>query len=203
MSDIQFTVLIILIVLLSAVPWGILFYLWKRTRLFMTKKMNERGETIAAIQETTTALLNLSKLKKGATIIFEQSTDLQPWITDPTQIDAILSAELLVNIFEGTKSPLHDGAVIIKYGKLAQAGVTITTVSKRKLPREYGTRHRSALGIAEETDAIVVTLSEERQTVTIFQNGNFETLHDLAELRTVITAAFVSDIDQNTKEENK
>jgi diadenylate cyclase len=93
---------------------------------------------------------------------------------------------------------LHDGAVIIDGGKVESAAVTITNISSQKLPKKFGTRHRSALGLSEEKDSIVVVLSEETQNVTIFKNGKYTQVKDLNEVRTEITNKLI----ENEKEEN-
>jgi len=82
-----------------------------------------------------------------------------------------VSAELITNIFEGTKTPLHDGAVVISGNRISKAAAYITKLSDKKLPKKYGTRHRSAIGIAEATNVISIVLSEETGAITVSHHG--------------------------------
>ena len=196
MTDIQFITLITLIVSLSVIPWLIMFFFGRKIRTYLRRRKNTRKETIVSIQEITTAYLKLAKLKRGATIVIKQNEELDSVIADPTELNANLSSELLINIFEGDKSPLHDGAVIVNGSKVESAAATITTISSQKLPKQFGTRHRSGLGLSEEKDAIVVVLSEETQKVTIFKHGKYTVVKDLKEMRTEITNKLIEKEDE-------
>ena len=202
MTDSQYITLIVLIVILSVVPWAILLFFGKRINKFFRRRKNKRQETLTSIQEITSAIQKLAKIKRGATIAIKQNSELDnSVIIDPTVLNAHLSSELLVNIFEGNKSPLHDGIVIIDGTTLVSAAGTITNISGKKLPKTFGSRHRSALGLSEKVDAIIVVLSEERQHVTIFKDGTYNEIKDLNNLRTEITNFFIEKDDNSSTEE--
>ena len=187
MTNTKYYTLLIAIITLSTVPWIVLFFFGKKIRVALRRRQNIRKETFVSIQEITAALIRLQKLKKGATIIIKQNDDLRESIADQIEIDAILSSQLIINIFEGDKSPLHDGAMIVQGSKILSASAYITNISNQKVPKEFGTRHRSALGLSEVADAIVIVLSEESQRVSIFRNGKHFKVKEIADVRTEIT----------------
>lgn len=149
---------------------------------------------VFSIQEITTAIMRLKKVKKGGTFIIKQNDKLEKMIVDAEEIDAKLSTDLLVNIFEGSTTPLHDGAVIINGSRIESAGAFITQLTKQKLPRKFGTRHRSALGLSEASDAVVITISEETGATTIFNNGELRQITDSAEIRNGISDALFGEV---------
>jgi uncharacterized protein (TIGR00159 family) len=114
----------------------------------------------------------MSSRKTGALIALERDVGLKDYIELGTEIDARTTKDMLLSIFNQT-SPLHDGAVVVQDGRLSRAGcllpLTIQDVSK-----QLGTRHRAALGLSEETDAVVVVVSEETGEVSLVVGGNFE-----------------------------
>lgn len=123
------------------------------------------------IDEITWAVFILSQAKMGSLMVFERETGLQDFIETGVRIDAELSAKVLLSIFV-PQSPLHDGAVIIRGGKITAASCYLplseeVTVIKEKM----GARHRAAMGVTEETDAIAVVVSEETGSVTIVKRG--------------------------------
>lgn len=126
----------------------------------------------AAIEEIIRATSRLSEKKVGALICLERRTSLRPYIETGTQLDATVSVELLRTIF-AMYTPLHDGAVIIRNNRVAAAGCLLP-LTDEDLPRDLGTRHRAAVGLSEETDAVVVVVSEETGAVSIASDGNLE-----------------------------
>ena len=124
----------------------------------------------AAISETCTAVENLSQSKTGALIVFERGTRLGDHIRTGTIIDAVASSFLLGNIFFN-KAPLHDGAVIIREGRIHAAGCFLPLSTNSEIVKELGTRHRAAIGLSENSDAVIVVVSEETGVVSVASDG--------------------------------
>ncbi len=124
----------------------------------------------ASIMQTVFACQEMSRSLTGALIVFERDNRLGDAIATGTQLDARVSSELLRNIFYD-KSPLHDGAVIIRDGRIAAAGCMLPLSSNANLSRELGMRHRAALGISEHTDAVVAIVSEETGDISLAVEG--------------------------------
>jgi len=116
------------------------------------------------------AAVELSKVKKGALMVIERDIKIQDVIATGIAIDAEISPQLLVNIFE-PNTPLHDGAVIIKDNRIAAASCMLPLADDKDIARELGTRHRAAIGISKESDAIVVVVSEETGRISIAKDG--------------------------------
>ena len=121
------------------------------------------------------AALDLAKKKVGALIVFEREESLKEIVDKGTYLDAVPSNELLVDIFQN-KGFLHDGAVIISKSRIAAAACVLPLSGNPNLPRFYGTRHRAAIGISEETDCIALIVSEERGKVSLALEGEIYTL---------------------------
>ncbi len=125
----------------------------------------------ATVSEISAAVEVMSKERTGALIVVERETRIGDIIKTGTELDAIMSAELLMNIFE-PKTPLHDGAVIVRDGKIKAAACLLPLTQNNSLSRELGTRHRAALGISESSDAVVVVVSEETGKISIALDGD-------------------------------
>ncbi len=126
--------------------------------------------TDSAIMQTVFACEAMSRSHTGALIVFERDNRLAEAINSGTILDAKISAELLRNIFYD-KSPLHDGAVIIKDGRISAAGCMLPLSSNGNLSRDLGMRHRAALGISEQSDAVVAIVSEETGAISLAVDG--------------------------------
>ncbi len=137
-----------------------------------TLKRNDEGrvKTIAAIEAIVQACTKFSQDYIGALIIIERGTKIGEIVNTGTQMDAVLSSELLGNIFT-PKTPLHDGAVIIRSNIIKAAACYLPLTQNAGLSRELGTRHRAALGITEVSDAIAVVVSEESGKISYAHNG--------------------------------
>ena len=122
------------------------------------------------INEIAAAASILSRQKHGALIVIERQTGLQDYADKGVALDAEVSRQLLTNIFY-PNTPLHDGAVIIRNGRIVAAGTVLPLSDNVLTPSQYGTRHRAALGISEYSDAIAVVISEERGTISVAANG--------------------------------
>ena len=139
-----------------------------RTRLFQAFARLEQQEVM---DEIAVAADRLAKAKIGGIIAIEQEVDLLNHVDHGTPIDATLSTELLTTVFT-PYSPLHDGAVIVKRDRIAYAGSVILRLSESPaVERSLGTRHRAALGLSEETDALVVVISEETGQISLAHQG--------------------------------
>lgn len=122
------------------------------------------------IDEVVRAACELAGTKTGALIVLERNTGLEEYIDTGIKIDAVISAELLMNIFV-VNTPLHDGAAIIRGDRLAAAACVLPLTSNHHLPRDLGTRHRAAVGITEQSDALAVVVSEETGQVSLAVEG--------------------------------
>ena len=127
-------------------------------------------QTEGAITQAVLACADMSRSHTGALIIFERDNQLSEPISTGTLIDAEVTAELLKNIFF-VKAPLHDGAVIIKDGRIAAAGCMLPMSSNMNLSRDLGMRHRAGIGMSERSDAVVLIVSEETGAISIAVDG--------------------------------
>jgi len=112
----------------------------------------------------------LSRNKYGALIVIEQHTGLKEFVESGTTLNAALSPELLLSIFV-PRSPLHDGAVIVRDGVIEAAGCFLPLAEQSLTERRLGTRHRAALGLSEQTDAVVIVVSEESGSISVAREG--------------------------------
>ncbi len=138
--------------------------------IMLRKTDEDRVKTISAIEAIVQACATLSQQYIGALIIIERMTKIGDIVNTGTQMDAMLSSELLVNIFT-PKTPLHDGAVIIRDNTIKAAACYLPLTQNAGLSRELGTRHRAALGITEVSDAIAVVVSEESGKISYAHSG--------------------------------
>lgn len=122
------------------------------------------------IRNLVRAVEQLSEDKMGAIIVIEKNTGLAEYVESGTRLDATLSSELLVSIFQH-KSLLHDGAVIIQGDRVLAAGCLLPLSESRLLDKRLGTRHRAAAGLSELTDAVALVISEQTGTISIAENG--------------------------------
>lgn len=123
-----------------------------------------------AIQETVDAFSSLSRDHIGALVVFERNSILDDCIKSGTMVDAELSSELLKNIF-WPKAPLHDGAVVVRDGRILSAGCVLPLTGNLNVSRELGTRHRAGIGISENSDAVVAIVSEETGAISVAVGG--------------------------------
>lgn len=147
-------------------------------------------ESAKFIEEAVKAAVSMANKPIGALIVFERDTDLSTIVEMGTELDAKVSKELLVSIFL-PHSPIHDGAAIIRNGKIVAAGCFLPLTLSSNLAKNLGTRHRAAVGITEESDAIVVVISEETGEISIVKNGAIEHNADAPVLRKALSDIFV------------
>src|SRR5512143_614096 len=125
------------------------------------------------IEETVKAAVSMANKRIGALIVLERDTDLSTIVEMGTELDAKVTREILVSIFL-PYSPIHDGAAIIRSGRIIAAGCFLPLTLSSNLSKSLGTRHRAAVGLTEEADAIVVVVSEETGEISVVSNGTVE-----------------------------
>jgi diadenylate cyclase len=125
------------------------------------------------VEEIVVAATMLSQQKVGAIIALEREIGLRNYIESGIPLDATLTYDLLLTIFK-PGSPLHDGAVIVQEGRIAAAACFLPLTVNPRLSRELGTRHRAAIGLSEENDAVAVVVSEETGTISVALDGQIE-----------------------------
>lgn len=143
-----------------------------------TEKKNEERKLVLPI---VYACMNMSKTKTGALIVIQQEIPLDNYEKSGDMIDALINARLIENIFF-KNSPLHDGAMIIAGGRIKSAGCILPVSHDRNVPRALGLRHRSALGIAQATDAFAIVVSEETGNISVAHKGVLATRLSTTEL---------------------
>ena len=124
-----------------------------------------------AIQETVEAYGEMSKNRVGALMVFERETNLSNIISSGTPFQSTVTSELLKNIFY-PNAPLHDGAVVVRQGKIAAAACMLPMSESMNLSKDLGMRHRAGLGMSERSDAVVAIVSEETGAISVVVNGN-------------------------------
>src|SRR5579859_1867687 len=151
-----------------------------------------RQQESKAIDEVVGAATELARHRIGALIAFEQEANLDEFVVGQgTVIDAPVQRDLMVSLFiPESLNKLHDGAVVIRNLRIAKAGVFFPMPDTKLLDKSLGSRHRAALGITEETDAVVVVVSEERGTISFCFNGNIISNLDGASLRQALLGLF-------------
>lgn len=140
----------------------------KIKEMFVTETYSDELES--AIDETVEAYESFSKDKVGALIVFERKSLLDDVLKTGTPMDARINAELLKNLF-WNKAPLHDGAVIVRNGRIIGAGCMLPMSGNTSLSRDLGMRHRAGIGISENSDAVVAIVSEETGSISVAVNG--------------------------------
>jgi len=164
-----------------------LMYFANRLRFPILKR--QRGQFGGSVfDEIVLAVTTLATEKTGALIVIERNIGLRNFIDAGVQLDARLSYDLLVTIFNPS-TPLHDGAVVIQNERLAAASVFLPLTKNPEISRELGTRHRAAIGITEGTDAISIVVSEETGLITFVQGNSIIRNTDTATLRRLLLEA--------------
>lgn len=147
------------------------------------------GDNSLDIEELVKAVQTLSRRGIGGIIVVERNTDLSEVVEVGVPLDAIISSELLVSLFL-PYSPIHDGAVIIRKNRIATAGCFLPISLSANLSRQYGTRHRAAIGITEETDAVALVVSEETSQISLVVAGRVTPQTDMILFRQTLTRLF-------------
>lgn len=139
-------------------------------------------EEVAIVEEICQAAQTLANQRVGALIVLERETGLKNYVEAGTVLDSKVTSDLLVSIFQES-SPIHDGAVIIRNARVSSAGCLLPLSRDPAVRKEYGTRHRAALGLTHETDAVVVVVSEERAEISVAHHGTIARELDSDKLR--------------------
>src|ERR1043166_7936495 len=156
---------------------------------FSRQHRGQFGEGV--YDEVILAATTLASTKTGALIVIERNVGLKNVIDGGVQLDAELSYDLLLSIFN-TASPLHDGAVVVRRHRIAAASCFLPLTLNPRLSRDLGTRHRAAIGVTEDTDAVAVVVSEETGLISFVQRGEIRRGLDATKLRAAIIDAIVA-----------
>ena len=171
-----------------------------RRALAQLGRFGKHQENIEAIEEIVKAALSFSKKRIGALIVIERETGLKSYVETGTILDAEVTSYLLTSIFL-PQSPLHDGAAIIERGRLVAAACVLPLPEEEKdLPKYMGMRHRAAVGISEETDAVCVVVSEETGSISVASDGKLKYDLDEDNLKNILKGMFYSP-KKNAKKE--
>ena len=155
------------------------------------RNMDDDAETI--IEEIIQTVVDLSRRRVGALIVFERKTGLQDVVETGTQLNAEISAPLLENIFE-PNTPLHDGAVVIRDDRVMAAACILPLAEASGVMRGLGTRHRAAVGISENTDAAVIVVSEQTGIVSMAMDGMLKRPYSVDEMRKFLNGFYRSNV---------
>ena len=178
-----------------------LIYFGNRLRIpVLRRQRGQLGETI--YDEIVLAATTLSSEKIGALIVVERKIGLRNLIDAGVPLDAKLSYDLLVTIFNPT-TPLHDGAVIIQNERIAAASVFLPLTKNPSISRELGTRHRAAIGVTEGSDAVSVVVSEETGLITFVESGEVKRNLDTTALRSLLLGAMEISVIEKKRETTK
>lgn len=158
-----------------------------------------KNQKIAAndLTEIISAVVSLSRKRIGALIIIERETGLLEYIETGFILDAQLLQQLLLAIFYPT-SPMHDGAVVIRKGRIHSAGCVLPLSKNLDIDKRYGMRHRAALGLSERTDAVIITVSEETQEISIVKDGTIQLVRDEEHLEFALKDIFLVQENKQT-----
>ena len=161
---------------------------------------DEKSDNSDLVTEICRASENMSKTKTGALIVFEKDTTLDDLLTGGTLINADVSSELVENIFVHN-TPLHDGAVVIRGGKIYKAACVLPLSSNRDLSKECGTRHRAGLGISEQSDCVSLVVSEETGKISVMHKGDMLRNLSVANLNDLLMKALEpnEEVSENVK----
>ncbi|MCX7919956.1 MAG: diadenylate cyclase CdaA [bacterium] len=151
------------------------------------------------IIEIVQAVSTLAKKKHGALIVFERDTGLQEYMESGVKLDSSIVSELILSIFT-PYSPLHDGAVILQGNRIAAAGCLLPLTQETNLSRELGMRHRAAIGLTEETDALVIVVSEETGSISVARGGKLTRDLDPQSLRRLLRTLFGYPEEEKTEQ---
>ena len=178
-----------------------LIYFGNRLRFpILRRQRGQLGETI--YDEIVLAATTLASEKIGALIVIERNVGLRNFIDAGVQLDAKLTYDLLVTIFN-TEAPLHDGATIIQRERIAAASCFLPLTKNPSISRELGTRHRAAIGITEDTDAITVVVSEETGLISFVEGGRIKRNLDTNQLRSLLLSAMEVPVIERKRQQTK
>jgi len=143
------------------------------------------------LEEIVRGVVALASRRTGALVVFEREVGLSEYIEGGTSLEARISKELIGSVFVST-SPIHDGALIVRKGRFAAAGCVLPLTANPNVSKTLGTRHRAAIGISEETDAVVVVVSEEQGSISLVCDGRITRDLDAGTLRGTLQKLLVA-----------
>lgn len=152
--------------------------------------------TAHSMEEVVKAARFMAHRRTGALIVLARETGLKDYIDSGQWINAKLSKELLISLFQST-SPLHDGGVIIRQGRILSAGCVLPLTKNPYISKTLGTRHRAAIGLSEESDAVIIIVSEETGRIALVQHGNITPDLDAKSLKNHMESIFVTSEKQS------
>lgn len=155
------------------------------------------AEGLKSLEEIVKAAASTAYRGIGALIVIEREVSLKDYVEIGTPLDAKVSKELLLSIFQPS-SPIHDGAVVIRGSRVVAAGCFLPIAIGTDLSKSLGTRHRAAIGITEETDAVAIIISEETGSISVAAGGRLETNLDMGSLRDVLKRLFTAPVKSNS-----
>jgi len=155
-------------------------------RFFSKDKGSEQKEVKEAIMPIVMSCMNLSKGKVGALIVIERTMPLDDIVRTGDLIDASINQRLIENVFF-KNSPLHDGAMVISKRRIKAAGCILPVSHDLDIPKELGLRHRAAMGMSQESDALAVVVSEETGGISVAVRGEFRLRLSAEELESILT----------------
>ena len=165
---------------------------------FEGNRPSDSAFTEKTISELVKACFDMGEVKTGALIVIEQNELLTDYIRTGINLDAILTSQLLINIFEHN-TPLHDGAVIVRENRIVAATCYLPLSDNMELSKQLGTRHRAGVGISEQTDSVTIIVSEETGQVSVAQGGKLTRSVNSAKLREILVRAQNKQVVDNSK----
>ena len=165
---------------------------------FSSGRQAASNEMDTAIAQTVLACSDMSDSRTGALIIFERNVKLNDIMSTGTIIDSNTTAELLKNLFFN-KAPLHDGAVVIRDGRIAAAGCVLPLTQNKNLSKDLGMRHRAGIGLSEQSDAVVVIVSEETGAASVAMEGMLKRHLSPATLDKILRSELIREDDSQSK----
>jgi diadenylate cyclase len=188
------SIIIIIVILFQEDIRRVLSRMGKKT-VFPTQ---EQASSRQVLDEIARAATGLAGKKIGALIVIERNIILSRYVDIGVLLDARISKELLVSIFHPT-SPIHDGAVIIQQGRVAAAGCFLPLTRDEDVDPNFGTRHRAAIGISQETDALALAVSEETSTISLMMDGKVSRNLDGKELRRLLKESLNTEPEESSE----
>jgi len=155
-------------------------------KFFSSDRGDKRGVDKESIMPIVMACMNMSRRKVGALIVIERNSSLEDIVATGDVIDANINQRLIENIFF-KNSPLHDGAMVISKKRIKAAGCILPVSHNMDIPKELGLRHRAALGMSQECDAVVIVVSEETGGITVAIKGEFQLRLSAEKLESILT----------------
>lgn len=159
-------------------------------RFSLLRNFFDRNEQPVSVDipAAVSTVFSLAERRIGALIVFERQEKLDDHLLHGIPLDSLVSSQLLFSLFD-VGSPLHDGAVVIKNGRISEASTHLPLSASAELPQHFGTRHRAAVGLTERTDALVIVVSEERGIVSVVTGGEILEVKSAKELERLLTSS--------------